>query len=288
MSKIIVVLFSVIAILFTTNINAQIVWQIGKFDNSSEEFGYYNLFPSVVNYAVPSDWESRNNWKWFPKGQEAWQTDDRHPYNCNDINIFFEAVAGNYKLTIGQLKTGASEVVKISIDGDIVKSINTSTKSNKEHIIPININSSGCHKVTLGKFIYGFGYQIDAINLEKSNLKPVVIDSYNCRGAGNFAGESYEWTQHKPIEHILKCIKGRKTIVSLYWGSKDDLRSGIVYLNDKNFKVSNGGYQGYKWIDLTLDGKYVYSDNIKIKVFPGKSKMKPFIAKIKALSYTGT
>ncbi|MBC8521315.1 MAG: DUF2341 domain-containing protein [Methanomicrobia archaeon] len=149
----------------------QTVWQIGKFDTSGSEFGGLD-FPSMVDYIIPADWATRTAWKDFPSGQEAWKTDDNHPYNSNGVNIHFEALAGEYILTIGQQKTSHSETVPVLLDGRHIESFVTSTAANKNHVIKFKIDSSGRRSLTLDRFTSGYGYIFDAVKLEVVEYAP--------------------------------------------------------------------------------------------------------------------
>ena len=151
----------------------QTVWQIGKFDTSGSEFGGYD-FPSMVDYIIPADWATRTAWKDFPGGQQAWKTDDTYPYNSNGVNIRFEALAGEYVLTIGQQKTSHSETVPVLLDGRHIESFITSTTANKNHVIKFKIDSSGSHSLTLDRFTSGYGYGFDAIKLEVVGHAPTT------------------------------------------------------------------------------------------------------------------
>lgn len=149
----------------------QTVWQIGEFDTSGSEFGGYD-FPSMVDYIIPADWATRTAWKDFPSGQQAWKTDDSHPYNSNGVNIHFEALAGEYVLTIGQQKTSHSETVPVLLDGRHIESFVTSTTVNKNHVIKFKMDSSGSHSLTLDRFTSGYGYRFDAVKLEVVEYAP--------------------------------------------------------------------------------------------------------------------
>jgi len=149
------------------------VWQLGVFDARSSEFGRdakqrqaMLQMPERVRYEVGRNWREITRWPDFPPAH--WPRNAGHGAV---IEIVFEADAGEYVFTLGQLPTGTAETVTLLVDGDNVGAFTTLTltvtNAVTEHKLPFVLKAGGRHTLTLSECGNAGGYGIDAIRLER-------------------------------------------------------------------------------------------------------------------------
>ncbi len=142
------------------------VWQIGFFDNSSAEFGSYRNKPSLVRYEVGTNWRDLKKWP---------DCSDRHMPSAQkhacEIELVFDADAGQYTFTVGQVSRGSADSFEVQVDGQKVGAIATVFSVYKpvaQPKIDFVLKQDGKHALTLGSYKGGRGYSFDALKLEKS------------------------------------------------------------------------------------------------------------------------
>ena len=81
-----------------------------------------------------------------------------------------------------------------------------------------------------------------------------------------YKGTPYLWCGKEPFEFTLPARKGKPHTLHLLWGSKGDDRKAKVTLNGKAREVSQGGYDGFKWLALPIEPELVKGDALKVRI----------------------
>ena len=82
----------------------------------------------------------------------------------------------------------------------------------------------------------------------------------------SYKGTPYLWCGRKPIEFALPACKGKAHTLHLLWGSKGGERKAKVTVGGKSQTVSQGGYDGFKWLTIPIDAAQVKGDTLRVRI----------------------
>ena len=80
-----------------------------------------------------------------------------------------------------------------------------------------------------------------------------------------YSGKPYLWLGDRRIELAVDVKPAAEHVLYLLWGSKNDARTAKVVVNGKSQTVEGGGYDGFRWMKVTLPGDLT-GDNYQISI----------------------
>jgi len=81
-----------------------------------------------------------------------------------------------------------------------------------------------------------------------------------------YNGVPYLWCGRSPIDFSLPAKPGKAHTLHLLWGSKGDARKAKVTINGKAQEVSQGGYDGFKWLKLAIEPERVKGKAVTVRI----------------------
>ena len=81
-----------------------------------------------------------------------------------------------------------------------------------------------------------------------------------------YNGVPYLWCGRKPIAFSLPARPGKPQTLHLLWGSKGGERKAKVTINGKAQTVSQGGYDGFKWLTIAIEPERVKRDTVTVRI----------------------
>jgi len=104
-------------------------------------------------------------------------------------------------------------------------------------------------------------------------------------GSEQYAGKSYLWLGDGRIDLTVDVKPAADHALCLLWGSKNDTRTAKVVINGESQTVEGGGYDGFRWMKVTLPENLEGDDyQISIRQAGGKPA---FLAEVRLVAPAG-
>ncbi|MGQ9733278.1 MAG: hypothetical protein ACUVX8_18635 [Candidatus Zipacnadales bacterium] len=110
---------------------------------------------------------------------------------------------------------------------------------------------------------------------------PNLTDYIDVFGGGEYQGETYLWLNDGDLTVSLKVAPGKAHVLALYWGSKNDDRSGRLTIQGETQLLSQGGYNGFRWLEVEIPGEKVPVSPLSVIFTKPENGKAAFIARVK-------
>lgn len=108
-----------------------------------------------------------------------------------------------------------------------------------------------------------------------------VTDYRDLSGSNTYKDEDYWWLNEGDLDLRLRTEPRRDHVISFYWGCKNDTRIAELTLADEKQRLTQSGYDGFRWHDIEVPADKVPGSTLYLKLAKPTEGRPAFLGRLK-------